>query len=82
MDRRKFISTLIGGVAASAAVRTFPFRVFSFPSKIETGDWKGIHIDSYPGILQTPYYGRGCAITPEMIQRAIAREQARRLLGI
>jgi hypothetical protein len=35
MDRRKFISTLIGGVAASAAMRTFPFRVFSFPSEIE-----------------------------------------------
>ena len=34
MDRRKFLSTLIGGVAATAAVRTFPFRVFSFPKEI------------------------------------------------
>jgi len=25
---------MIGGVAAEAAVRTFPFRVFSFPSEI------------------------------------------------
>lgn len=25
---------LFGGVAAAAAVRTFPFRVFSFPSEI------------------------------------------------
>lgn len=32
MNRRKFISTLVGGIAASAAVRTWPFRVFSFPS--------------------------------------------------
>ena len=34
MDRRKFLSSLIGGVAATAAVRTFPFRVYSFPAKI------------------------------------------------
>ena len=34
MDRRNFLSTLIGGVAATAAVRTFPFRVFSFPKEI------------------------------------------------
>jgi hypothetical protein len=46
---------LIGGVAASAAVRTFPFRVFSFPSEIETGNWKGLILDPYPGPLQTPH---------------------------
>jgi hypothetical protein len=34
MDRRKFLTSLIGGVAAAAAVRTFPFRVFSFPTEI------------------------------------------------
>jgi hypothetical protein len=39
MDRRKFLTTLIGGVAASAAVRTFPFRVFSFPKEIKVRDW-------------------------------------------
>ena len=33
MDRRKFLSLIVGGVAATAAVRTFPFRVYSFPSK-------------------------------------------------
>jgi hypothetical protein len=32
MNRRGFIGTLIGGIAASAAVRTWPFRVYSFPS--------------------------------------------------
>ena len=36
MDRRNFLRLLVGGVAAEAAVRTFPFRVFSFPSKIES----------------------------------------------
>jgi hypothetical protein len=34
MDRRKFLSTLVGGVVAGAAVRSFPFRVFSFPKEI------------------------------------------------
>jgi hypothetical protein len=32
-NRREFLKTLIGGVAASAAVRTWPFRVYSFPSE-------------------------------------------------
>jgi hypothetical protein len=31
MDRRGFLGKLIGGVAATAAVRTWPFRVYSFP---------------------------------------------------
>lgn len=34
MNRRNFLSTLIGGLATAAAVRTFPFRVFSFPKEI------------------------------------------------
>jgi hypothetical protein len=82
MDRRKFLSTLIGGVAATAAVRTFPFRVFSFPQKIETGNWGKLHVCPYPGILRTPHInlGRGAAITPEMIRRAT--EQMRRAMSI
>lgn len=36
MNRRRFLSTLVGGVAVSAAARTWPFRVFSFPSEIKT----------------------------------------------
>lgn len=35
MNRRSFLGQLIGGIAASAAVRTWPFRVYSFPDKIE-----------------------------------------------
>jgi hypothetical protein len=53
MDRRKFLSTLIGGVATAAAVRTFPFRVFSFPSK-KMGNFGGLMLDPYPGRLCTP----------------------------
>jgi hypothetical protein len=34
MDRRNFLRSLVGGVAAAAAVRTFPFRVFSFPETL------------------------------------------------
>lgn len=34
MDRRRFLSLMIGGIAATAAIRTFPFRVFSFSSEI------------------------------------------------
>ena len=32
MNRRSFLGTLVGGVATTAAVRTWPFRVYSFPS--------------------------------------------------
>lgn len=38
MNRRAFLGSLIGGVVAASAVRTFPFRVFSFPSEIITGN--------------------------------------------
>lgn len=39
MDRRNFFRTMIGGVAAATAVRTWPFRVFSFPTVIERACW-------------------------------------------
>jgi len=35
LSRRGFLSMLVGGVAATAAVRTFPFHVFSFPSEVK-----------------------------------------------
>lgn len=31
MNRRAFIQTLVGGVCAEAAVRSWPYRIFSFP---------------------------------------------------
>lgn len=47
MDRRNFLNMMVGGVAASAAVRTWPFRVFSFPSEItlssEIQRWRATH---------------------------------------
>jgi hypothetical protein len=36
MNRRSFLGMLVGGLATAAAVRTFPFRVFSFPSEIKS----------------------------------------------
>ena len=35
MDRRAFCHSMIGGVATAAAVRTWPFRVYSFPSELQ-----------------------------------------------
>lgn len=37
MNRRGFLNSLVGGVAASVAMRTWPFRVFSFPTEIKRG---------------------------------------------
>ena len=34
MNRRNFLQSMIGGLAASAAVRQWPFRVYSFPTRI------------------------------------------------
>jgi hypothetical protein len=34
MNRRTLLRGLVGGVALVAAERTFPFRVYSFPSEI------------------------------------------------
>lgn len=42
--RRGFLGSLIGGVAVSAAVRSWPFRVFSFPNEIKLANklwWPG-----------------------------------------
>jgi len=42
MNRRNFLSMMVGGVAAAAAVRTFPFRVFSFPQEVKPSNyWLG-----------------------------------------
>jgi len=34
MDRRNFLRSLVDGVAVATAVRTWPFRVYSFPARI------------------------------------------------
>lgn len=48
MNRRNFLG-MIGGVAATAAVRTWPFRVYSFPSQPIMKS--GIEIMDYHGRL-------------------------------
>lgn len=40
MNRRGFLRSLVGGVAAAAVVRTFPFRVYSFPTEVVLPDWE------------------------------------------
>ena len=40
MNRRNFFRSMVGGVAAAAAVRTWPFRVYSFPTEVKTFWWK------------------------------------------
>jgi hypothetical protein len=34
LNRRAFLGTLIGGTVAAAAIQTWPFRVYSFPTDI------------------------------------------------
>jgi hypothetical protein len=38
MNRRSFLKLSIGGISATAAVRTWPFRVYSFPSEIKLAE--------------------------------------------
>jgi hypothetical protein len=51
---------MIGGVAAVAAVRTFPFRVFSFPSEIVepsvTFDLGGFDLGGFGDFYVQPMY--------------------------
>lgn len=55
MDRRGFLQSLIGGVAVTAAVQTWPFRVYSFASEIkiatpkESVDFLKAHRIQYQG---------------------------------
>jgi hypothetical protein len=48
MNRRNFLGMMVGGVAAAAAIRTFPFRVFSFP--------KEIHVEPLLSLHGLPYW--------------------------
>lgn len=66
MNRRNFLSTLVGGVAATAAVRTWPFRVYSFPTEITAPPPLDYYIISWPVISRRWQYGY--AIREEKIQ--------------
>ena len=51
MDRRNFLRLMVGGVATAAAVRSFPFRVFSFP--------KESHVWTPKDLIMPPYSNAG-----------------------
>lgn len=36
MNRRDFLGVIVGGVAISTAVRSWPFRVYSFPRDVKS----------------------------------------------
>ena len=51
MNRRAFLGNLIGGVATAAAVRTWPFRVFSFPTEVKPVKLDlGFNVFDYAGL--------------------------------
>jgi len=92
MNRRNFLSTLIGGVATAAAVRTFPFRVYSFPKEIVTGKpielWVGdsvwIVIDE-PAHKRRPVavaiYRSALVFEPPTITEILSLEEAKATYG-
>lgn len=52
MDRRSFLRMTVGGLAAGAAVRTWPFRVYSFPQEVYGGpaEWWGYGVS--PAVIE------------------------------
>jgi len=46
MDRRSFFGMMVGGLATVAAVRSFPFRVFSFPKEVMVPSLRGFQTDA------------------------------------
>jgi hypothetical protein len=72
IERRKFLTQLIGGVAAVAAVRTFPFRVYSFPSEL-----KILNPEIAPTVMSNgPVGGVWASLTPEEILADINKSLA------
>jgi hypothetical protein len=69
MNRRNFVQTLVGGIATAAAVRTFPFRVFSFPRQIR--------LETPEGILQQINRDLECASASEIREFFTALELCR-----
>jgi hypothetical protein len=47
LSRRGFISILAGGVATIAAVREFPFRVFSFPTEVKLATTEDLYTEFF-----------------------------------
>lgn len=55
---------MVGGVAVAAAARTFPFRVFSFPSQVT-----GFHFDKI--VADDLIVPDNSYLTVEMIRKAV-----------
>lgn len=48
MNRREFIGSVVGGIATGTAVRTWPFRVYSFPTEfriLSLDELRRIYVD-------------------------------------
>lgn len=75
MNRRNFL-TLIGGVSAAAAVRTWPFRVYSFPTDIVIAKPPNIAVSVADG----DSYGTIQVVSPEEFARKYPQTAKR--LGI
>src|SRR5436309_9615324 len=82
MNRREFLSTLVGGVSVSAAVRTWPFRVFSFPTELRIlslDELRSIYIERALAeisrdMANSPLNGVGamlCSASPDLILRSL-----------
>lgn len=69
MNRRGFLGMMVGGLAATAAVRAFPFRVYSFPSKISLGHMEGMHFDM---IVADDLYPACSNLSVSSLQQALA----------
>lgn len=58
MNRRSFFKSMVGGIATAAAVRAFPFRVFSFPSEVKIAPPVSISFIRQYDILQNRVVSR------------------------
>jgi hypothetical protein len=72
MNRRNFLSTLVGGIAVGAVERMFPFRVFSFASKIERPKLKVYFFKDLEGALDWNLGWEGLIVSGVQLD-AIAR---------
>lgn len=76
MNRRSFFKSMIGGVATAAAVRTFPFRVFSFPTALSLESFTEMYVNPAMAMIFADEWGEapdsmkiGQAITIRRPQR-------------
>ena len=82
ISRRGFLGALIGGVASAAAVRTFPFRVFSFPTVVAEPTFDLISSTTLADLREDILYDNFFVDTPWMSRlRSYAELEASRPNG-